>query len=352
MTRIASAADWSGSPFTLSQMAASLLIGTVGVTIAGVQPILYGALYSAGRIDMAQIGHAATLELLALGIGVVLGGALMRGNRLRPVAVLAALLLAAANLATLSASGEMVAVVRGLAGLPGGVLLWVMTAAVINNAGIQPIAERRVSADGFELAFGIGHLGHFALTARLMPLLRASPDARIVTVSSLVHGNGRFDWDDLQMEKGYEPQRAYSQTKLANLLFARELQRRLDANGVPIRSIAVHPGVARTSIGKNRKELGAFRFGDHVVTTVLSLVMPVLGQPAAAGALPTMFAASAPEAQGGGFYGPNGFGGMKGAPVAVAIKPAGQDLEAARRLWSVSEKLTGITWQDAFATKS
>lgn len=223
---------------------------------------------------------------------------------------------------------------------------------LINNAGIQPIAERRVSADGFELAFGIGHLGHFALTARLMPLLRASPDARIVTVSSLVHGNGRFDWDDLQMEKGYEPQRAYSQTKLANLLFARELQRRLDANGVPIRSIAVHPGVARTSIGKNRKELGAFRFGDHVVTTVLSLVMPVLGQPAAAGALPTMFAASAPEAQGGGFYGPNGFGGMKGAPVAVAIKPAGQDLEAARRLWSVSEKLTGITWQDAFATKS
>lgn len=134
MTRIASAADWSGSPFTLSQMAASLLIGTVGVTIAGVQPILYGALYSAGRIDMAQIGHAATLELLALGIGVVLGGALMRGNRLRPVAVLAALLLAAANLATLSASGEMVAVVRGLAGLPGGVLLWVMTAAVVRSA--------------------------------------------------------------------------------------------------------------------------------------------------------------------------------------------------------------------------
>lgn len=126
--------DWSGSAFTRTQTAASLLIGTVGVTIAGVQPILYGALHNAGRIDMAQIGHAATLELLALGIGVVLGGALMKGSQLRPVTILAALLLAVANLATLRASGEAVVLVRGLAGLPGGVLLWVMTAAVVRSA--------------------------------------------------------------------------------------------------------------------------------------------------------------------------------------------------------------------------
>jgi len=213
---------------------------------------------------------------------------------------------------------------------------------LINNAGIQPISERRVSADGFELTFGIGHLGHFTLTAMLFPLLKASPSARIVTVASLVHARGTFNWEDLQMERGYSSQRPYNQTKLANLLFARELQQRLDAAGLKIKSIAVHPGVAQTSIGANRKQLGKFGFGDHVITAILSFVLPYLGQPAAAGALPTMYAASAPDAAGGGFYGPTGAGEMKGPPGPAKIGGLGRDMDAAKKLWAVTEELTGV----------
>ncbi|WP_380874932.1 dehydrogenase [Sphingomonas sp. DBB INV C78] len=213
---------------------------------------------------------------------------------------------------------------------------------LINNAGIQPISERRTSPDGFELTFAIGHLGHFTLTGLLLPLLTASPAPRVVTVSSMVHGRGTFNWNDLQIERGYRSQRAYNQTKLANLLFAREFQRRIDAAGGNIRSIAVHPGVAQTAIGANRKQLGAFGLGDHLVSSILSVVMPFLGQPAAAGALPTMFAAAAPDAEGGGFYGPDGFGEMKGAPAPAVIKPSGQDMDAARKLWDISEQLTGV----------
>lgn len=213
---------------------------------------------------------------------------------------------------------------------------------LINNAGIQPISERRTSPDGFELTFAIGHLGHFTLTGLLLPLLTASPAPRVVTVSSMVHGRGTFNWNDLQIERGYRSQRAYNQTKLANLLFAREFQRRIDAAGDNIRSIAVHPGVAQTAIGANRKQLGAFGLGDHLVSSILSVVMPFLGQPAAAGALPTMFAAAAPDAEGGGFYGPHGFGEMKGAPAPAVIKPSGQDMDAASKLWDISEQLTGV----------
>lgn len=212
---------------------------------------------------------------------------------------------------------------------------------LINNAGIQPISDRRESADGFELTFGIGHFGHFVLTEMLMPLLESAPEPRIVTVSSMVHGRGFLDWDDLQMETDYRAQRAYNQTKLANLLFARELQERLERAGSKVQSMAVHPGVAQTAIGANRKQLGAYRMGDHVVSVILKVVMPYLGQPAAAGALPTMYAASSPDARGGGFYGPQGAGEMKGPPGLAKIKPPAQDMAAARRLWSVTEELTG-----------
>ena len=212
---------------------------------------------------------------------------------------------------------------------------------LVNNAGIQPISERRTSQDGFELTFAIGHLAHFTLTSLLLPSLEKAPAARVVTVSSLVHGMGWFDWNDLQMEQGYRSDRAYNQTKLANLLFARELQRRLDEAGSNIRSIAVHPGVARTSIGASRKQLGNFRLGDHVVSATLSIVLPFFGQHASAGALPTLYAAAAPEAEGGGFYGPAGFGEMKGPPAPAKVKPSGQDMDAARRLWDMTEEMTG-----------
>lgn len=216
---------------------------------------------------------------------------------------------------------------------------------LINNAGINSISQRQLSADGHELTFAIGHLGHYVLTGTLLPLLNAATAPRVVTVSSLMHGSGRIDWADLQLERNYRPQRAYNQTKLANLLFAREFQRRIDRAGGRIRSIAVHPGVARTAIGASRKNLGEFRLGDHLVSAVLSVVMPFLGQPATAGALPLMYAAVSPDAEGGGFYGPDGFGEMKGAPTAAVIRPAGQDMKAAARLWRLTERITGFRYR-------
>jgi len=216
---------------------------------------------------------------------------------------------------------------------------------LINNAGIQPLSTRRTSADGFELTFGIGHLGHFALTGLLLPLLLATPGARVVTVSSMVHGQGSFDWHDLQMEHGYNSQRPYNQTKLANLLFARELQRRVDAAGKPLLSVAVHPGVSKTNIGTNRHQLGGFHVGDYLVTLAIALANTLFGQSAQGGAQPTLYGATAPEIKGGGFYGPDGFGEMKGSPAPAKIKPAAQDMAVAKRLWEVSEQLTGVRYE-------
>ncbi|MBK6348885.1 MAG: SDR family oxidoreductase [Steroidobacteraceae bacterium] len=216
---------------------------------------------------------------------------------------------------------------------------------LINNAGINSIVERQLSVDGYELTFAIGHLGHFALTGLLLPLLNAATAPRVVTVSSMVHGHGRFDWNDLQMAHRYTSQRAYNQTKLANLLFAREFQRRMDRAGGKIKSIAVHPGVARTAIGANRRNLGQFNLADHLVTAVLSLVMPFLGQPAAAGALPTLYAAVSPDAAAGGFYGPDGFGEMKGAPKPASVKPAARDTAAGEKLWQLTERITGVRYR-------
>lgn len=215
---------------------------------------------------------------------------------------------------------------------------------LINNAGIQPLSTRRTTGDGFELTFGIGHLGHFALTGLLLPLLLDAPSPRVVTVSSMVHGRARLDFDDLQLERHYDSQRAYNRTKLANLLFARELQRRIDLAGLTLKSIAVHPGVARTAIGRNRRQLGRFAPGDYLVSVILSFVMPFLGQPARAGAAPTLFAATAAEAEGGGFYGPDGFREMKGAPAPAVVQPAALDAVAGRRLWEVSVQLTGVDY--------
>jgi len=215
---------------------------------------------------------------------------------------------------------------------------------LVNNAGIQPLSERRTTPEGFELTFGIGHLGHFALTGLLLPLLLAAPAPRVVTVSSLAHAKGFLRFDDLQMERGYNNLRPYNQTKLANLLFARELQRRADEAGSGLLSVAVHPGVAQTAIGSNRKNLGKYSLADHFVSLILSFVLPFLGQPAAAGALPTVYGAVSDRVRGGRFYGPDGFGGMKGAPTEVAIKPAGQGMEAARQLWDASVQLTGVDY--------
>lgn len=213
---------------------------------------------------------------------------------------------------------------------------------LFNNAGIQPLNTRRTTRDGFELTFGIGHLGHFALTGRLLPLLLASPSPRVVTTSSLVHPRGHFDRDDLQIEHRYEAQRAYNQTKLANLLFARELQRLATRAGIALTSVAAHPGVARTGIAANRRRQGTLGWRDHIVSLTLSIVMPLLGQDAADGALPLLYAATATPGNAGGFYGPRGIGEMKGAPGPARIAAVARDEELAAWLWETSVRLTQV----------
>lgn len=215
---------------------------------------------------------------------------------------------------------------------------------LFNNAGIQPLSRRATTVNGFELTFGIGHLGHFALTGHLLPLLRRAPAARVVTTSSLVHRHGGFILDDLQLERHYEAQRAYNQTKLANLLFARELQRRAERAGLALTSLAAHPGVARTGIGSNRRRQGRLGWRDHLVTLMLGLVMPLLGQDARAGAQPLLHAATASDVEPGGFYGPSGFGEMKGAPAPARIAPSGRDEALATWLWETSARLCDLNY--------
>ena len=203
---------------------------------------------------------------------------------------------------------------------------------LINNAGVMALAERKVTADGFEMQLGTNYLGHFALTARLLPLLRG---ARVVSLSSIAHRNGRIDFDDLQGERRYRPWMIYAQSKLAMLMFALELQRRSDASGWGIASIAAHPGLARTELFANGPGTQGIR---GMLTRV---VMPLFSHSAADGALPILFAATAPEAKTSGYYGPSGFYEMKGPVAPAQIMPQASDAAVAARLWDVSTQLTG-----------
>jgi protochlorophyllide reductase len=205
---------------------------------------------------------------------------------------------------------------------------------LINNAGVMA-PPRMVTRDGFELQFGTNHLGHFALTRALLPLLRGRPDARVVTVTSGAQYFGRIDFDDLQAEKRYDRWKAYSQSKLANVMFAVELKHRLDAEGAGVRSLAAHPGLART----NLQPASVAASGSWLESASYRLMDPLF-QSAAMGALPQLFAATAPEARPAGHYGPDQWGGMRGWPTEVRIAPAALDAEQRRRLWEVSEELT------------
>lgn len=208
---------------------------------------------------------------------------------------------------------------------------------LINNAGVMMIPERRLTKDGFELQFGTNHLGHFALTARLMPLLLQSQRSRVVSLSSGVHKQGSINFDDLQATRKYSPTGRYAQSKLATLLFALELDRRAKAAGANVVSNAAHPGFARTDLVANGP-------GARGVTAVITAIMaPFLAQSAAGGALPTLYAATAPEAAaGGGYYGPTKAFEMKGPPGVASLGKRAQDAEVARRLWDVSVQLTGV----------
>jgi NAD(P)-dependent dehydrogenase (short-subunit alcohol dehydrogenase family) len=197
-------------------------------------------------------------------------------------------------------------------------------------------SPQRTTADGFELQLGTNHLGHFALTGLLLDLLKATPGARVVTVSSGMHHRGRIDFDDLNSERGYSRWGAYSQSKLANLLFMLELDRRLKAADLDLVSAAAHPGYAATNL-----QVSAPPFHERIAMRVTNLLF---AQSAEMGALPVLYAATAPDVQGGFYIGPDGRGESRGHPTTVSPNKKALDPEVAARLWGVSEDLTGVSY--------
>lgn len=203
---------------------------------------------------------------------------------------------------------------------------------LINNAGVM-WTPKEVTADGFELQFGTNHLGHFAFTGLLLDHMLAVRGSRVVTVSSLGHRmRAAIHFDDLQWERSYSRMGAYGQSKLANLLFTYELQRRLSAAAAPTVAVAAHPGGSATELARNVPR----------VLRPLNLLAPLLFQSAEAGALPTLRAATDPTVEGGQYYGPEGLGEQRGHPKLVQSSAQSHDAELQRRLWSVSEELTGV----------
>ena len=208
---------------------------------------------------------------------------------------------------------------------------------LINNAGVMA-PPRRLSRDGYELQFAVNHLGHFALTTALLPLLKQQSGARVVTVSSGAHYFGRIAFDDLQGERRYDPWTAYSQSKLANVMMALQLQEQLVAAGSSTLSIAAHPGLARTNL-----QAGSVAAKGSWIEGLAYRLLDPLFQSAAMGALPQLHAAVAPDARGGALYGPDGLANLGGWPVACKIAAAALDGSQRRRLWQASEELCGFS---------
>lgn len=281
------------------------------------------------------LGYETALALAQAGAEVILAGrspekgaqAMAEIRAVAPDANLAFEVLDLASLASIEAFAGRLAQNRGSLDL------------LINNAGVMALPKRQTTADGFEMQLGTNHLGHFALTGRLLPLLRRALAPRVVSVSSMAHRNGKIAFDDLQSERRYVPFTAYSQSKMANLLFAFELQRRSDAARWGVTSTAAHPGYAYTDLIQNGP--GADSFLNKLNTSVLQRFV---GHSAAAGALPTLMAATAPTNAGAAYFGPAGFLEMQGPPQPAKIAPYALNEQVAARLWTVSEALTGVTF--------
>lgn len=206
--------------------------------------------------------------------------------------------------------------------------------ALVNNAGVM-VPPKTLTEDGFELQFGINHLGHFALTGHLLPLLKDRGGARVVNVASLAHRSGHIDYDDLHAEKGYSAMQRYQMSKFANILFTYELQRRLEASGSPAICVACHPGGSSTDLGRHIPKLLA------LLLLPLSLVMNSSAQ----GALPTLMATTSDDVAGGDYFGPMSMGEMRHSAKKVKTAPHSRDEGDASRLWGISTELTGVEYR-------
>jgi NAD(P)-dependent dehydrogenase (short-subunit alcohol dehydrogenase family) len=211
---------------------------------------------------------------------------------------------------------------------------------LVANAGVMAVPVRQATADGFELQFATNFLGHFALGGRMLPHLRAAGGARLVTLSSLYHRPGRIDFGDLQGERGYQPWKAYGQSKLAMLMWALEWSRRSEAAGWGVAAMSAHPGYARTALQSTGPNLG--KPMPAVARGVIRLTEPLLSHSAAEGALPVLRAAVDPTATPGSYWGPTGFMELKGPPGPAKVAPHALDSSVAARLWAEAERLTGI----------
>jgi NAD(P)-dependent dehydrogenase (short-subunit alcohol dehydrogenase family) len=275
------------------------------------------------------IGYHTALQLAAHGATVVLGcrnaerGAAAL-ERLRTAAPDADVSVGSLDLADLSS-------VRAFAEAQRGAPLHIL----VNNAGVMAL-PRQTTADGFETQFGVNHLGHFALTGLLLPGLLADESARVVTVTSMVAWIGRLDFDDLQGERRYRRWPAYAQAKVANLIFAKELDRRIPE----IVSVAAHPGYAATNLQQAAPRLA----GSKIRERFYALGNKIYAQPDSAGAWPSLYAATAPDVVGGETYGPHGITQQRGWPTRVRTVGYASGSEVGRRLWEASEKLTGVSY--------
>jgi NAD(P)-dependent dehydrogenase (short-subunit alcohol dehydrogenase family) len=211
---------------------------------------------------------------------------------------------------------------------------------LMNNAGVMAIPLRR-TADDFEMQIGTNHLGHFALTGRLLALLLASEHPRVISTSSQAHRIGKMRWDDLHWRKRYSKWSAYGQSKLANLLFAFELDRRAKSEGAALVAAAAHPGYASTHLQAAGPEMA----GNPLMQRAMDLGNRMVAQSDADGALPQLYAATMPDVAGGEYYGPSGLFEMRGSPAKVRASGAARDEGAAKRLWEISEKETGVSYK-------
>ena len=209
---------------------------------------------------------------------------------------------------------------------------------LVNNAGIMGVPIRRSTPQGFETQFATNHLGHFALTGLLLPAMLRQSGSRVVTVASIAHKRGTLDFEDLNAERSYNPNRAYQQSKLANVVFGLELDRRLRARAANTASLIAHPGVAVTNIVSNG-------MGTGMRARMVGILVPLIAQSDDRGSWPTLYAAVSPEARGGGYYGPDGIAEIKGTPVEVQPQPRALDPAAGQRLWEISEMLTGVRYE-------